>query len=168
MENKVQTIDREEVYLKQGHTYSNRDLFIGKVAGNLVKFTNNKKTIQESCKIYKVNSKRALATKIFLNFIQTLLDDLTDGGVIFHFKNARTYQNAYIKPATLGERHFKILRERGYFFKDIDVTITNFTAYVLVLEYFNRNGVRRQKPVLLSDLYDMKMVKKMNEGYKYC
>ncbi len=145
------------MYLKSDHTYSTVDLFrmfrVEKLKGK-----------GKIARTYKLCNKKALAQKIFLRFLYLLLEDLTDGKHIFYFSSAKT---AAIRVRKISGEEFKKMRRKGYF-KDVDFLVSNFSAYILVMDYFTKGNRKMSKSVIISKQFKDKMIQKTNQGYIYC
>ncbi len=115
-------------------------------------------------RIYKCRDKRALAQKIFLRYLYLLLNDLIGGGKMFHFPSKHM---CCIKMIKIEGEEFKKFRKRG-FFRKVDFLISNFSGYFLAMEYINRVGRKKTKHIVLSKNMADEILRKTNEGFRYC
>jgi hypothetical protein len=145
------------MYLKQDHTYSCVDLF---KTFNVDNLKGNGKIARK----YKCRDKRALAQKIFLRYLYLMLEDLTNGKHIFYFSSKRL---SCIRMVRVSGDNFKELRKKGMF-KDVDFLMSNFSGYLLTMDYHWIGGKKVTKYVAVSKQFRDKITNMTNAGFRYC
>ncbi len=144
------------MYLRNDHTYSAVELY---KTYNLDRLKGKGKIARH----YKCRDKKALAQKIFLRYLYLLVRDLIEGGKIFHFPSQTL---ASLRMHKIAGEHFKYARKRGKF-KEVDFLKSDFSAYLLVMDYETNKGVKITRQVVMSENLAKMIIDKTNEGYKY-
>lgn len=141
--------------MRAAHTVSTVDLFNNFNVDKLKGIGNIKKKYKSGCKKF-------LAAKIFLRFIEMMLEDFVEGDIF------------YLPTSNLATFSFKPIKNKDFTrayksgkFGELDFLISNFTIYVPIFRYFYRKSFHTRN-IVLSKQYKERMLEKTNTGYKYC
>lgn len=110
---------------------------------------------------YKAATKKVLCAKIFLEFIELMLNDYVEGDT-FHLPTNNISIFTY---ETLKGEAFKSAYRSGKF-DDIDYLMSNFTIYMTIFRYFYRGNLKSVR-VILSERYRNRIIEKTSNGFKY-
>lgn len=114
-------------------------------------------------KKFNVGNKRELLNKIFLRYLYIMFSDLVQGGKIFTFPSKKTTLLSFRR---MTKERLINARKSGAF-EDLDLLISDFTYYEMVLTYYVGSRVTK-RPVKLSNNFRDIILNKVNTGYKYC
>lgn len=141
-----------------GHAINGRQLF-RKFNPKRIKTPNS-----EIKKIVKSQHKEYLASKIFTDALQMIIDDIIDNSVTFEIGlNKKQLGQIYIKEVN-GEDFLNEYKNGRH--KYIDYLNTNFTGYNPVFKY-SKAGYTIEKPIYLDKNRQKRIANRANSGKSY-
>lgn len=141
-----------------GHAINGRQLFRN---FNPKRIKTSNKEIK---KIVKSLHKEYLASKIFTDALQMVMDDIIDNSVTFEINlNKKQLGQIYIKEVS-GEDFINEFKNGRH--KYIDYLETNFTGYNPVFKY-SKAGYTVEKPVYLDKTRQQRIAARANSGKSY-
>lgn len=141
-----------------GHAINGRQLFRN-LAAKRIKTPN-----KEIKKLVKSQHKEYLASKIFTDAVQMVMDDIIDNSVTFEISlNKKQLGQLYIKEVS-GEDFINEYKNGRH--KYIDYLDTNFTGYNPVFKY-SKAGYTVEKPIYLDKKRQQRIAERANSGKSY-
>ena len=141
-----------------GHAINGRQLFRS-LAAKRIKTPN-----KEIKKLVKSQHKEYLASKIFTDAVQMVMDDIIDNSVTFEISlNKKQLGQLYIKEVS-GEDFLNEYKNGRH--KYIDYLDTNFTGYNPVFKY-SKAGYTVEKPIYLDKKRQQRIAERANSGKSY-